>query len=361
MFAYPGLIIRDVQAIQNPKGQDNTVKIGLLIPDRNSRAATSGAELAIREANETGGFNGKPFQLEVRSMEGPWGTGSKMAVDLIFDEKVWAIMGSHDGRNAHLVEQVCTKVRTIFLSAWAGDPTLSKAYVPWYFSCVPNNLQQADALIEEIVNKRKLKKIAAVSDNGYDSKLAMESFLKEMKKAGKTEPLQLFYNDSTLDFKALLDQIIKSDVSGIILFGKPSASQKLIQKIRQVKMNLSVFGSLSLLDENEFSYQDIKNYEHVVLVSPVNIGRSKDLAFQKKFQLTYGKLPGAVASYAYDGMSLLIEAIKADGPDRVEIQKALTKIRFEGITGLIQFDERGNRVGLPELVEVKNGIPVAIR
>jgi branched-chain amino acid transport system substrate-binding protein len=169
-FAIPAFFVPNVQASQNPEGPDETVKIGLLIPDNKSLAARHGAEMAIRKANEKGGFNGCPFQLVTRSMEGPWGTGSKEAVNLIFEEEVWAIMGSHDGRNAHLVEQVAAKACIVFLSAWASDPTLSQAFVPWYFSCVPNDLQQATALIEEIYNKRKINKIAAVSDNGYDSK-----------------------------------------------------------------------------------------------------------------------------------------------------------------------------------------------
>src|SRR5512133_2520626 len=89
------------------------LKIGLLIPDNESLAARQGAELAIRIANQKAGSNGKNFSLVVKSMEGPWGTGSKQAVSLIFDENVCAIMGSHDGRNAHLVEQACTKARVV--------------------------------------------------------------------------------------------------------------------------------------------------------------------------------------------------------------------------------------------------------
>ena len=169
------------QSIRKTEGNDKTVKIGLLVPDSTSKAARYGAELAIMKANEKGGFKGKPFQLVVKSMEGPWGTGSKQAVDLIFKENVCALMGSHDGRNAHLVEQVTAKTRKVFLSAWAGDPTLTQAFVPWYFSCVPNDNQQSDAFIEEIYNKRKTTKIAVVSDNSYDSKLALASFVKKLK------------------------------------------------------------------------------------------------------------------------------------------------------------------------------------
>ena len=174
--------------------------------------------MAISIANEIEGLDERKFNLTVRSMEGPWGTGSKEVVNLVFKEKVWAILGSHDGRNAHLVEQVIAKTQIVFLSAWASDPTLSQAFVPWYFNCVPNDLQQADALIEEIYRKRKIAKIAIVSDRDYDSKLALESFLKKWKITGKVNPLQLFYNNPDKDFNILIDKLIKADVNGVLLF-----------------------------------------------------------------------------------------------------------------------------------------------
>src|SRR5664279_4302228 len=191
-----GLLVPNVLAFQIPVIADSTVKIGLLIQDNNTLAAKYGAEMAIHNANQTGGFKGKKFQLLTRSMEGPWGTGSKQAVDLIDKENVCALMGSHDGRNAHLVEQVSAKERIVFLSAWASDPTLAQAFVPWYFTCVPNDLQQADALIEEIYNKRKIDKTVAISDNSYDSKLALDSFIKRIKITGKTDPVQFSYDNS---------------------------------------------------------------------------------------------------------------------------------------------------------------------
>ena len=360
IFALLGFIAMDVKAIQEHIVPDKTIKIGLLIPDNISIAAKHGAEMAIRKANENGGFDGKPFQLVIRSMEGPWGTGSKQAVDLIFEENVCAIMGSPDGRNGHLVEQVTTKARIVFLSTWASDPTLAQAFVPWYFTCIPNDLQQADAFIEEIYNKKRLTRVAAVSDKGYDSKLAVESLLKKTKLAGKADPLQLFYDSPDKDFIDLLDKIKKAEISAIVLFGNPSSSLRLIRQLRQRKMNQSVFGALSILDEDELSGQYLKDYENVVLVSSGNRAGSKGIAFREDFKKTYGKIPGAVATYSFDGMSLLLEAIRIAGPDRDEIQKSLKKIHFEGVTGSIQFDDKGKRVGTPVLIEIKNGIPVTL-
>ena len=351
-----GLTVNNILALQIPVNADTTVKIGLLIQDNNSLAARFGAEMAIRNANETGGYKGKKFQLVTRSMEGPWSTGSKQAVDLVYKENVCALMGSHDGRNAHLVEQVSAKERIVFLSAWASDPTLAQAFVPWYFTCVPNDLQQADAFINEIYNKRKLIRIVAISDNGYDSKLAMESLVKKIKTAGKREPIEFFYDNPLQDFDEILEKISKSAADGIILFGKPSSSLKFIYQMEKRKMKQKVFGAISVLDEDESSVQEQEEYRNMILFVSGNWTSTKGLDFRKDYQKLYGNVPGAVAAYSFDGMSLLIEAIRKAGPDRSEIQKALTRIRYEGVTGLIQFDDKGKRVGKVNLVEIKNGI-----
>src|SRR5512139_444498 len=85
----------EVPALSEAKGGQgdvntkNPIKIGLLIQNKNSVAAKNGAELAIINAN-SGSDKGIKFELVVRSMEGPWGTGSKQAVDLVFDEEVVA-------------------------------------------------------------------------------------------------------------------------------------------------------------------------------------------------------------------------------------------------------------------------------
>jgi branched-chain amino acid transport system substrate-binding protein len=318
-----------------------------------------GAELAVREANEKGGLNGRHFELVVCSMEGPWGTGSKEAVSLIFEEKVWALLGSHDGRNAHTVEQVATKSIVVFVSAWAGDPTLSQAFVPWFFNCVPNDNQQAASLIEEIYNKRKSNKIAVVSGDDYDSKTALANFLKSVKKSGKPDPVKFFYDNYSLKPDALPDEIIKADANCIVLFCQPSVSIKIIQQIRQKKMNQPLFGSLMLLNENELSPQELQVYDNIISIPSGDWSGPENLAFRQKFQNTYYRMPGMVASYSYDGMSVLIEAIRdAGSSDREKIQKSLENIRYKGVTGSIQFDDKGNRSGNFKMMRIKDGVPV---
>ena len=345
--------------------QGETIKIGLLIPDKEALAAKHGAELAIRKANEKGGYSGLPFQLVVRSTEGPWGTGSKESVSLVFDDEVLAIMGSLDGRNAHLAEQVATKTKLIFLSAWATDMTLSKAFVPWYFRCLPNDRQQAISLIQEVYIKRKIKNAAIIGTDNNDSRNAVNTFIKIAKLMNVGPPEQFLYDVSGRNYQEIFTEIEKNGIEAILLFGKPAFASEIIPLFQQYNIKQPVFGSLSILDDQKASSPDWSILENIIVISSNQWFTGKGIAFQKEFQTEYGYQPGPAAAYAYDGINVIVEAIRNAKPDRnsiiddrEKIIDVFSKVNYSGITGEIQFDENGNRIGKVGLIEIQNGHPV---
>ena len=355
-------IITDIAVSQKPENPDRIVKIGLLIQDSSWYSAIQGAEMAIKNANEKGGLRGLKFQLVIRTMEGPWGTGSKQAVNLIFEEKVWALIGLHDGRNAHLVEQAATKSQVVFLSAWSGDPTLSQAFVPWFFNCFPNDNQQAASLVNEIYDIRKYRNIVVIHGNDYDSEKSFCSFMNFVKKSGKPDPLQFNIEDYVQNSGILTDKIIKSGAGCIVLYCHPSASLELVGQIKKKNPELPVFGPISILNENELSVQEMKYFDNILSVPAGNWPQKENQIFREEFEKIYGTTPGTAASYSYDCMSILIEAIRQSGnSDREMIQKSLNNILFNGVTGPIQFDEKGNRIGKFEIRKTKNGVPITFK
>lgn len=347
--------------------QGDTIKIGLLIPDKETLAAKHGAELAIRKANEKGGCSGIPFQLIVRSTEGPWGTGSTESVSLVFDDEVLAIMGSLDGRNAHLAEQVATKTKLVFLSAWSTDMTLSKAFVPWYFRCLPNDRQQAISLIQEVYIKRKIKNVAIIGTDNNDSQIAVNTFVKIAKLMNVKPPEQFLYDVSDRNYQEILTEIKKNSIEAILLFGKPAFASEIIPLFQQYNIKQPVFGSLSILDDQKASSPDWSILEDVIMISSNQWFTGKGIAFQKEFQKEYGYQPGPAAAYAYDGINVIVEAIRNAKPhrnsildDREKIIDVFSKTNYSGITGGIQFDENGNRAGKVGLMRISDGKPVVI-
>ena len=133
--------------------------------------------------------------------------------------------------------------------------------------------------------------------------------------------MQLFYDNFNNNFKILHNKLIESDIKGIILLGQPSTSWNLIHQLRQKKMNQPVFGVLSLAGKNEFLDIKLTNYENIMLVTSVNWLGLKGSAFKKVFQKKYNKIPSYVAAYAYDGMNIIIKAIRNAGLDREKIQE----------------------------------------
>jgi len=63
------------------------------------------------------------------------------------------------------------------------------------------------------------------------------------------------------------------------------------------------------------------------------------------------------APYFYDGVMLIAAALKAaNSTDPAKYLPALAKMRFDGVTANISFDERGDLTqGLLTIFEVKNG------
>jgi branched-chain amino acid transport system substrate-binding protein len=338
----------------------DTVKIGLLIQDNKSHAASDGAAMAVKIANQQSSNNKILFSLIVRSMEGPWGTGSKQAASLIFDEKVAALIGSSDGRNAHLAEQVATKVQVVFLSAWSGDPTLAQAFVPWFYSCTPNNDTQSEALFKEIYQKQHFENVTFISDNGYDSNLALRSFSKITDETGRKKPVKQIYDGTVAGCRSILDDIKKNNTNCVILSCEPSSAKVLLEQIRKNKIQIAVYGTLSLLDERNLKEEDLKYFESCSLITSGHWFGAEGSKFRKDFYRTYGYQPGAVAAFAYDGTRIIIEAIRNAGSDREKIQAYLSGIKHKGVTGEISFDEKGNREGQAIIMNIKNGIPFRI-
>jgi branched-chain amino acid transport system substrate-binding protein len=341
---------------ENNPPAGGTVKIGLLVPDQQSLTAEQGAALAIRQANQAGGR--WSFELVVRSCEGLWGAGSKASVRLVFEDQVSAIMGSLDGRNAHLAEQVATKTRIVFLSTWATDMTLSKAFVSWYFRCIPNDRQQAAALAHELYDKRKYHRVAIIATEAYDARLAANDFAKVTASMDVETPRQFSYDPPESDLAEILASIEECGTEAIVLFGDPDFASEIIPAVRQRGMNQMIFGTLALTDGLKATGPDWNTLEGVILVSPGHWFSDGGMAFQQAFREAYGYQPGAAAAYAYDGINVILSVIRRAGVDRDRIIEAFagTNLR-SGITGEIRFDAKGNRTGDACLMTVRNGEP----
>jgi branched-chain amino acid transport system substrate-binding protein len=273
-------------------------------------------------------------------------------VELVYDEEVCAIIGSMQGRNAHLAEQVATKSRILLLSTWASDPTLSQAYVPWYFRCVPNDEQQAEILYEKVYQAESAgvegsARVGFYCQDSYDSRSAARAFIRKSAREGKPSPIGSC-NDPDLAPSSFLDEMKRKEVDKVLVFGDRELVLGMLKMAEEKEVSADFYTNLEFRSGKEAKLPGTAGLDRLYSIQSGFAGSPEGKVFLKAFREEYGYYPGEMAAYAYDGTRLVLEAILDRGADRVEIPGFLSSLKiFSGVTGDIRFDKHGNRQGLP--------------
>lgn len=327
------------------QNRQSPLTIGLLLPDQSHIHIIAAAELAIDEANRNGGYGNQDFRLVVRTAEGFWGAGSKESVSLVYEDQVRAIIGSLDGRNGHLAEQVATKSHLSYIETYATEATLSQAFVPWFMRVVPNDDQQARVIVEEI-RKAGGGKVLVLSNGTYDCKYAIRSLTKAMAMELKSAPELLSLEASGSDADFITREILTQDPDHLIIAFDAPYLKELSGKLRNEKPGQRIYGTQHVTLGIERRKEPWETYEGMLLIRPLLTKTAHEL------------LSGSHAAYVYDAINLVIEAIRQVGTRREDITDHISRSEYlAGASGSISFDEFGNRKDAARLYQIKNGMP----
>jgi len=323
------------------------IRIGLLVSndpakDSLSLEAIHAVKLAVKKINEEGGVSGRSVELITKSSEADWGAGAKKSVELIYDDKVAAIIGSLNGQNAHLVEMAVAKAQVVFISTRATDPTLSGANIPWFFRVIPNDLQQANQLVTHIYKTKNLQLLAVVSSDMYDHEMGSGSFLRVSRDNGYPEPELYSYEHKKPEFDEIIQSIRTNRLDGISFYGYPEHVKKFRQKMDSSGIQVPLFAPLSILDTADPGLRQYisSHVTHICLDSRFD---ERAEHFNSQFEEVYGYKPGNIAKYSYDGANVLLESFKAGAFESESITGKLTGISgLSAVTGDITFLENGD-------------------
>jgi len=323
--------------------QNNSVTIGLLLPDQNHKDLIATAELAIDRANAAGGYLNREFELQIRTAEGFWGAGSKESVSLVYEDQVRVIIGALDGRNGHLAEQVATKSHLTYIETYATEPTLSQAFVPWFKRVVPNDNQQADIIIEQI-KKEGTGPIAILSMESYDTRYAVRSLTKAVARETDQAPLVIKLDASEISLTDIVNKILSNNIEHLVIPYDAPYLKDLIKTLGKENPKIKTYGTLHFtmgLEDREDNWQ---SYEGMYMIAPRFYGTKRDALHESR------------SAYIYDAVNLVINAIKQVGTNRVALTDYISDTEYsEAITGSITFDELGNRRDAASLINIRNG------
>jgi ABC-type branched-subunit amino acid transport system substrate-binding protein len=165
-----------------------------------------------------------------------------------------------------------------------------------------------------------------------------------------------FLNGAT-DFGEQLRALGQLSPEAIVLWANPKEAGLIVRQMRDMGMQQPVFG-FDRMAHPMFLEVAGSAAEGVTVVSTYSPDRDDPLwqRFRQRYGERFGEEPDAYAAHAYDGMSLLVRAIREAGLNRALIRDALYAAKtYPGVTGEIVFDTNMNDISPPWLAVVREG------
>jgi branched-chain amino acid transport system substrate-binding protein len=306
------------------------------------------AELAIREANDQGGFGGRPFRLIPKWSENPWGNGVPQVFRMVYEDEVWALLGGVDGVSTHLAEQVVAKACLPLVNPVSTDKSVNLAGVPWMFSCAPGDHAIAPPLAEAVVKAliSPQDKLVVVTATDHDSRAAAKEIIKALSERHRAPDYKFEFEPAQKAVDPSLASLTAAKPHVVMLIAGPEDSARWVVAIRQQLAGTLIFGTHQM-GRSRFRQLAGKSAEgvHFPLLWVLDESDPTTRKFATSFRAHFGPEPDYGAALSFDATRLLIAATRQGGLSRARIREALIKLSpWPGIAGPIQWDGTGQNV-----------------
>ena len=339
------------------------IRIGFIGPLYNHRDQVmgtrmlNGAQMAVDEANASGGYCGKPFRLMLHNDSAIWGASSNEVVKMVYDEKVWAMFGSISGDTTHIALRVTLKAETPLINSASTDPTIPETIIPWYLTDLQDDRIQGYTLARHIYDDLGLKRIALLRVNDRYGRFGVLKFRDASRRLGHPVVIEQKFLPGDTDFRRQLRIIQDSRVDGIVLWTDIGPTANILKQMQELGMKQKVFGSHRTIG-NELIRLAGPAAENFEALYPYDPSREDPewLAFNQKYDASFHEKPDHFAALAYDAMKILLNAICQAGLNKGRIRDALTALTdYRGVTGEMIFDPNCKNIHPMLLARVRNG------
>ena len=329
-------------------------------------ATLEGLKLAIQEANDAGGINGKKIALVEVDNKSEASESVNAATKLISDDKVKVIVGPAVTANVIAESQVATDNKVPILAPDATSPAVTvengkvKDFI--FRSCFIDP-QQGSVMAKFATENLKAKTAVIYIDNSSDySKSLGQVFKEKFEAAGGKVVMQEAFLQKDQDFKAALTKIKTANADVIFIPAYYEEVGKIVKQARELGITQPLLGTDGW---DDFKVADIAGADALNNTFFSTHYSDKDESvkpFIDAYTKAYNHAPNVFAALGYDAGKLIVDAIKrAGGDDSVKIKDAIAATKDLKVgTGIITMDKNHNPIKQAVILENKGGDRVMV-
>jgi branched-chain amino acid transport system substrate-binding protein len=321
----------------------------------------NGALLAVEEINAAGGvkIGDKTVKLELVTGDDKADPkdGTLVAQKMI-DEGVVALVGHLNSGTTIPASKLYSDANLSHVSPSATAVKLTEQGFKTTFRVVARDDKQGAALANFAAGPLKAKSVAVIDDRTPYGQGLADEFEKFAKEKGMKVVGREFTNDKASDFNAILTKVRSMKPDVVMYGGMDATAGPMAKQMKQLGMK-----STLLAGDGVCSPEFIKlagNAADIMKCS--NAGEAveklaKGADFVAKYKKRFNTDVQVYSPYSYDAVFVIVEAMKKAGKaDRASITTALRDTNYDGLTGKIAFDAKGDiKDGAISMFEVKDG------
>lgn len=349
----------------------SVVKIGMGAPMTGGDASfgidiSQGASLAAKDA---GTWNGLTFALAVEDDGGSAEGGAAVANKFVADPAIVAIAGHIFSGATAAAMPIYEKAGVPMLSPSASNPPLTQQGSKVFNRIVFTDQTSSDFTAKYLFDKLGVKKLALIHDGQDYGKGLAELVGAAFTKLGGEVVAEEAITPKETDFTAVLS-VISAKKPDAIFFGGYTAEGAIVaNQMKSTGLENAIFFGCDGTFGADFLTRTGANGEGAFAVSLTPLDTPAKVAFDTAYEAAFGKKPGVLSPYTwngYDSTAGLISAVKAvavvgdDGKVYVPRATLVDAVRhlkdYVGISGTFTCDAIGecNSAG-PLFMVIKNG------
>jgi branched-chain amino acid transport system substrate-binding protein len=338
-------------------GQANVIKIATQSPLSGPQAALGeqiklGAELAIEDAKARFRALGFDLQLVPYDDQANPDVGVANANRIINDPDILGVVGHLNSGVAIPASEVYARVGLVMVSPANTAPRVTDRRLPNVNRICGRDDVQGPVGAEYAVNNLKVKNVFIIHDKTTYGQGLAEEFRKRLEALGG-RTVAFVGTEEQANFVPIINQIRGARPTPQLIYfgGIYSQIGPFVKQLRERGVRTRLMGGDGL-DASEFvrlaGKENAAGTFYTTVAGPVSaFPKAREVA--RRFKQKYGKEIEGFGIYAYDSANVILmaleKAIKASGgrkPTREQVSQEVRKVRMEGLTGTIEFDDKGD-------------------
>jgi branched-chain amino acid transport system substrate-binding protein len=334
----------------------DTIKIGHVAPvsgpnSHLGKDMENGARMAVEDLAAKGiKIGGKPvkFVVQFEDDAGDPKQGTTAAQKLV-DSKVQGVIGHLNSGTTIPASKIYYDAGIPQISPAATSPVYTKQKFNTAFRVVANDNKLGGTLGAYAVQKLGAKKIAVIDDRTAYGQGVADEFVKGAKKAmpGVQVVGKEFTNANATDFNAILTNIKSKNPDLVFFGGMDSVGGPLLRQMKALGINAKFMGGDGVCTDALYRLSAGAAADGVVTCAeaggvPAELQKNMD-DFRARYKKKYGQEVQLYAPYVYDAIMTMAAAMQqANSAEPAKYLPVLAKIKHQGVTGAIEFDQYGD-------------------